>query len=256
MKQYCSIFIALGVAALATSCKSHHYAMESAIFSSLLVDSRYDANTPADVTAFMAPYKASVDSAMSPVVGCVACDMSADRPESKLSNLLADILVWAGKDFGEKPVMGLYNIGGIRASLSKGDVTKGDILDVAPFENKLCFMTLKGSQLTTLFQQIAGTGGEGVSGSVRSEITEDGKLVSLTINGEAVNPDADYRVATIDYLAEGNDGLKVLKDGTDRRILTDKSNNLRIIIENFFREKAKAGIAVDSKVEGRIAIKK
>ena len=32
----------------------------------------------------------------------------------------------------------MYNKGGIRADLTKGDVTYGDILDVAPFENKIC----------------------------------------------------------------------------------------------------------------------
>ena len=69
--------------------------------------------------------------------------MHADRPESDLSNLLADILVWAAKDYGESPVLGIYNMGGIRADLTKGDVTYGDVLDVAPFENKICFTTLR-----------------------------------------------------------------------------------------------------------------
>ena len=180
--------------------------------------------------------------------------MDADRPESKLSNLLADILIWAGKDFDEKPVFSVYNMGGIRASLEKGDVTIGDVIEVAPFENKLCFMTLKGSQIMTLFEQIAVRGGEGVSHSVKAVISKDGKLKSLKINGEDVNPDAEYRIATIDYLAEGNDGMPAFTLGTNRKMLTDKSNNLRFIIMDFFREETKQGRVVDAEIEGRITV--
>jgi 2',3'-cyclic-nucleotide 2'-phosphodiesterase (5'-nucleotidase family) len=218
------------------------------------IDSLFDAAPDAEAMAFLAPFKVKVDSLMSPVVGRVACDMISDRPESKLSNLLADILIWAGKDFDEKPVISVYNMGGIRASLSKGDVTIGNVIDVAPFENKLCFMTLKGSQVITLFEQIAYRGGEGVNHNVRAVISKDRKLVSLKINDEEVNPEADYRIATIDYLADGNDGLPILKLGTNRKMLTDKSNNLRFIIMDFFREKMKEGHEVDAEIEGRITV--
>ena len=145
-------------------------------------------------------------------------------------------------------------MGGIRASLEKGDVTIGDVIEVAPFENKICFMTMKGSQVMTLFEQIAARGGEGVSHSVKAVINKDGKLKSLKINGEEVNPDADYRVATIDYLADGNDGLPILKSGTNRKMLIDKSNNLRFIIMEFFRENTKQGREVNAEVEGRITV--
>ncbi len=82
---------------------------------------------------------------MGPVVGRSAKYMTAKRPEGTLSNLLADILVWAAKDYNEKPDFGVYNMGGVRADLPKGDVTYGDVLDVAPFENKIAFTTLSGA---------------------------------------------------------------------------------------------------------------
>lgn len=242
------------VVIIIVSCSSHHYSVQSVDYQRVTIDSLFDAAPDAEAMAFLAPFKVKVDSLMSPVVGRVACDMISDRPESKLSNLLADILIWAGKDFDEKPVISVYNMGGIRASLSKGDVTIGNVIDVAPFENKLCFMTLKGSQVITLFEQIAYRGGEGVNHNVRAVINKDKKLVSLKINGEEVNPEADYRIATIDYLADGNDGLPILKAGTNRKMLTDKSNNLRFIIMDFFREKMKEGHEVDAEIEGRITV--
>ena len=220
----------------------------------LFADTINGAKVNAIMYSIVETAKASVDSIMSPVVGRVACDMDADRPESKLSNLLADILIWAGKDFDEKPVFSVYNMGGIRASFEKGDVTIGDVIEVAPFENKICFMTMKGSQIMTLFEQIAARGGEGVSHSVKAVISKDGKLKSLKINGEDVNPDAEYRIATIDYLAEGNDGMPAFTLGTNRKMLTDKSNNLRFIIMDYFRENMKQGRVVDAEIEGRITV--
>lgn len=236
------------------SCSSRHYSMQGFEYQSLVIDAKYDAKPDSEAETFLAPFKAKVDSLMSPVVGRVACDMDSDRPESKLSNLISDILVWAGRDFDEKPDLGICNMGGIRASLSAGDVTVGDVLAVVPFENKLCFMTMKGSQLITLFEQIAARGGEGVSHSVKAVISKDNKLVGLKVNGVDVNPDSEYRIATIDYLADGNDGMPEFKNGFNRKMLTEDRNNLRFIIMDFFRENMKEGKVVDSKVEGRMTV--
>ena len=110
----------IGLAAVSlsgTSCSSGSYVVTEVERTRILVDSVYDAMPDSAAQAFLAPYRQVVDSMMSPVMGYSARYMEASRPESPLSNLLADILVWAGKNYGEKPVMGIYNIGGIRAAL-------------------------------------------------------------------------------------------------------------------------------------------
>jgi len=218
----------------------------------LVVDARYDADPDAKATAFIAPYKQKVDSIMSPVLGTAACDMKALKPESNLSNLLPDILVWAAKDYGEKPDFGIYNIGGIRAALTKGPVTYGDVLDVAPFENKICFITLTGQKVLELFGQIASRGGEGVSHGVELVITHDGRLLSAMLNGKPIDPAGTYRVTTIDYLAQGNDGMTAFQDGTDLNSPQEESNNSRFIIMDYFRQMQQQGKAVDARTEGRI----
>ena len=48
--------------------------------------------------------------------------------------------------------------------------------------------------------------------------------------------------------------MPAFKSGTNRKMLTDKSNNLRYIIMDFFRENMKEGREVDANVEGRITI--
>lgn len=233
---------------------STHYQLVGIERTRIVMDKRYDRQPDGAVAEFLAPYKQKVDSLMGPVMGVVAHDMAADRPESDLSNLLSDILVWAAADYGEKPVLGIYNVGGIRAALTKGEVTYGDVLDIAPFENKIAFTTLTGEQLMKLFRQIAHRGGEGVSRGCQLVISKDLKLVSARLHGEEIDPKANYRVATIDYLIGGNDGMSALGEGHDLNSPQEKSNNTRFIIMNYFKQKATRGEAVDAQVEGRIRV--
>ena len=65
----------------------------------ILIDQRWDAKPDAEAAQFIAPYKNKVDSIMGPVVGSIAHDMTRHRPESELSNLLCDILVWGAQAF-------------------------------------------------------------------------------------------------------------------------------------------------------------
>ena len=255
MNKYLVNIVAIASVMFATSCSTKHFVLKSVEGSRILIDSRYDAKPDAEAAAFLAPYQHQVDSIMGPVVGEVDHNMAAYRPESDLSNLLADIMVWAGKSFNEHPDVGVYNMGGIRAALAKGKQTVGDVNDMAPFENKICFLTLTGKDVLELFSQIAMRGGEGVSHAVKMDISKDGKLLDATLNGQPIDEKASYRVATLDYLAEGNDQLTAFKKGTDVFAPKQRENNVRFIIMNYFREQAAQGMCVESKVEGRIVIK-
>jgi len=238
---------------LAASCHTPYH-LASIDRTRILIDSRYDAHPDAAAAAFIQPYEHTVDSLMKPVVGSTAEPMIAHQPESNLSNLLSDILVWGGEEFNEKPDFGVYNMGGIRASLPQGDITYGDVLNVAPFENHICFLTLSGEKTLQLFREMAARGGEGVSHSVRMVITKDGKLKSVTVNGAPVDSQKSYRIATLDYLAQGNDGLAAFKDKTDAVSPDDEAHDVRYIIVNYFKHLKAQGKAVDTKVEGRVTV--
>lgn len=241
---------ALAFAMLAAASCSTHYELSSVSRSRILIDSRYD-KADAELETFMSAYRQKVDSVMSPVVGQAARPLESYQPESPLSNLLSDILVWAGKYFGETPDFAVYNVGGIRASLAKGEVTYGDILDVAPFENRLCFLTLTGDKVEELFSQMAGYGGQGVSHGVEVVMDKERKLVSVKLHGQPIDKSRKYRIATLDYLAEGNDKLLAFKSQTDTRFLTGAENNVRAFIVKYFKTLYEQGKAVDSQTEGR-----
>ena len=245
--------IILGLSSLlvfASSCGSHYH-LTDITRSRILVDSQYDARPDAQAAAFIAPYKHSVDSIMSPVVGTTARYLSAYRPESPLSNLLADILIYESAKFGEKPDFAVYNMGGMRSAFAKGPVTYGDVVDVAPFENKICFLSLTGEDVLQLFGELAATGGEGVSHGVKLIISKD-KLMKSSLNDKDISPNSTYRIATLDYLAQGNDHLDAFKNGKNVVSPQSEKNNVRYLIVNYFREQQAKGIVVDSKIEGRI----
>ncbi len=104
---------------------------------------------------------------------------------------------------GKPADMGLVNMGGLRNILPKGDITVGAVFEILPFENSLCVLTMKGTDMKRLFKAIASLHGEGVSG-IRLEINKKGELLNATIGGKPVVDDQLYTVATIDYLADGN----------------------------------------------------
>ena len=245
--------VGLSAMLMGTGCASH-YELASVKRTRILVDSRYDAAPDAAAAKFMEPYKHRVDSVMGPVVGEVDHDMTAHRPESDLSNLLADIMFWGAKDYHEKVDFGVYNMGGIRAALSKGKVTYGDVLDIAPFENKICFVTLTGAKVLELFSQMAHTGGEAVSHGVELVFTRDHKLKSARLNGKEIDPKVSYRIATLDYLAQGNDKMEAFKSATNVVSPQESSNNTRFIIMNYFKEQAAQGKVVNAHKEGRIRV--
>ncbi len=196
----------------------------------------------------VAPYRAAVDSIMKPVLGRSLIAMVKDRPESLLSNWAADVLVEFSPEVdGQKADMGVINVGGLRANMPEGDVTQGDILQISPFENRLCVVSLLGTDLLALFQDMAAVGGEGVSGEVRIRISPTGRLLSATVSGAPIDPQRTYRIATLDYLAEGNDRLYSFKKA--QSIATSDI----LTREAMMRSVRHAG-TISAQIEGRIII--
>ena len=213
------------------------------------VTNRLDAQPDREAMTIMKRYKPAVDSVMAPVLGESLVGMSAGRPESLLSNWAADVMV-EYSDFldGKRADLGLVNVGGLRNNLPQGTVRRGNIILISPFDNRLAIVQLKGSDLTALMQDIAAVHGEGVSHEVRMTITSDGKLLDATISGQPIDPERTYRIATLDYLAEGNDKLYSLK----KAIRVDVSDLFtRDCMMKYVREHS----PITSKIEGRIMVK-
>lgn len=243
----------MSVVLLLTSCHTS-YVVTNVEGGRVAIDSTWDAEPDAEAVALLAPYKAKIDSVMYSVVGTAEISMDRARPESLLSNLIADVLREAATEVQGKPAdMGLINIGGIRTSLTEGAITTENIFEILPFENSLCVLTMKGSAMKHLFENIAARFGEGVSG-IQLKVSKDGKLLDASIGGKPVVDDKLYTVATIDYLADGNDGMTAFMQADNR--VCPEGATLRGLFMKYVERQTAAGKKITSRMEDRVTIEK
>ena len=206
----------------------------------------------AEVRAILERNKAYVDSIKSPVLGEAAVALEKYIPESPLMNFAADALMEMAQLHSEQKIdIAITNKGGLRSNIAAGTVTFGDVYNVFTFENRLALLTLTGEQLTLLCKEIAKVGGEAISG-MRLEITKEGKLVDATVNGKAIEPQATYRIATLDYLAQGNDNLTTLAQGTDLEVT---KLLLRDLMVEYIKKETANGRKISAACDGRITVK-
>ena len=212
------------------------------------VKSHLDAKLDPAFSDMIDIYSAEVIKEMDQVIGNCPKAIRKGTPESPLSNLTADALVWMAQEYyGIKADVALYNSGGIRAEISAGDLTVGDVYAVYPFDNVLSVATLKGKDLKKLFEYVASSGGLPINKEVRMVISGN-KVKSVTVNGKTINDNQTYTVATIDYLM--NLGRYGLENATDRR---DASEIIRDYFVAYFRHLASEnGGEITASTDGRI----
>ncbi|MBR0274503.1 MAG: 5'-nucleotidase C-terminal domain-containing protein [Bacteroidaceae bacterium] len=238
------------LSAFLSSC-TRHYVLQSVEPHRIEVTKALDAQPLQAAADFIAPFTVGVDSLRRPPVGLSEQFMAADRPESLLSNWVADALVATGKGMGYEPDLGICNIGGLRAAMPQDTVRQGDVLAISPFNNYFTVLKMRGSDVQQLMQNIAAVYGEGVSSSVRIVGTRDGRLKSATVGGKPIKADSLYTVVTLDYLAEGNDKLYALKNAVER---IDTKETVRQTLINHLQHLWQQGKKATARIEGRVVI--
>ena len=187
-------------------------ASDSIDYEILPVDARYDDRIDAELNGKIEPYRSEVEKIMNRKVGKVS--FALDKNSDELMNLVADFIRDRGKELVGDVDFAIINKGGIRRGLPKGDITQGQIQSMLPFNNKVVVMEIKGQDLLDNFKIMASTDGNGISeeASVVFE-PETGEIVSAAVNGKNIEPAKIYKVATIDYLANGGDYMTPLTRG-------------------------------------------
>ena len=177
------------------------------------VDKRLDNRLDPEIENIIAPYRNKVDSMRAKVIGKSPYEFERKSPE--MVNLLSDFVRMRGAELCGKPVdLSIMNKGGIRNSLAAGEITQGEIIDIAPFDNSIVVMEIEGDDLLDNFKVMASQEGQGVSSNVEAVYDPSThELNRVTIDGKPIDPDRKYRLATIDYLAAGNDYMEPLKEG-------------------------------------------
>lgn len=238
-------------AILLISCKSHQYRLTKASGTIIEMNESYDGHRNREMAEMIEGYKSILDKEMNQVVGESTALMDYDIPESLLTNFTSDVM----KQYGDRKLPGgvdlaVMNVHGHRATMPKGDVTLGNLYEIYSFDNLITFLELKGSDLKRMFDAYARMGGAGISGNVKLEI-KDRKVQNVTIDGKEIDENKVYKIVTLDYLADGNNGMEAFLDA----VSTDNTGiTLRDIMIDHVKEQTRSGNKLTSKLDGRITI--
>ena len=188
------------------------------------VDSRLDNRIDSVLACELAPYRQKVDS----IYAVPITEATADFSNDAMRNFAADFVKIRGEKLskGRRVDLAVMNKGGIRQNFVKGVLTRGNIIDVFPFDNRVVVLEVRGDSLLELFNTFAKQGGQGVSANVEALMNTSRTGVDwVTIDGADLDPRRTYRVATIDYLAEGGDDMSQFKSArtvaTSDKVLYD-----------------------------------
>ena len=200
------------------------------------------------------PYKIKMEKKMNAVLSYTSKNLvSTDgKLESSLGNLLADLCYQKGnfifkKRTGKNIDFAMFNFDGIRAGISKGNVTMQNAFNLMPFENNLVVVELSSKKLKELIQYlITQKKAHPLSRQVKLIITNNGYRFS--INGKPINDKKDYYILTSDYLQHGGDHMDFFKNPVKLFKLNYKMRNAII---DYFKEKD----TLKTNLDGRFVIK-
>lgn len=204
-----------------------------------------------EMEALILPYKNQIGDDLKEVIGSMQNELTLAKPESTLGNFLADICFkMCAQYLNQKIDFAFLNYGGVRVPvLAKGALRKGAIFELMPFDNKIVMLDIRGSDLKQLFDHLAENGGWPVSKQLKLVIQAN-KAVDVRINEQAVEAERFYKIATIDYIANGGDDCDFLVD--KRQTATEKL--WRDAIVDYCLQKKSKNESMTAQLEQRIFI--
>jgi 5'-nucleotidase len=149
--------------------------------------------------------------------------------ESNLGDVTADAMNWEADRLEGTVDFAFANSGGIRADIPTGDITRGEVIEAFPFQNVLATTTLTGAQVDEVLEQ----GASGQRGMVqvsglsfiydpRQPVGNRVDSITVAATGQQIDPGADYRVVTNDFMINGGDNYTTFQRGTNPVIYSDE----------------------------------
>ncbi len=215
----------------------------------------------------IAPYKQQLDAEMNEVLVISSEEFPKEKgkAQTKLGNLVADLsLEVAQKMYADTIDFCLLNFGGLRTSLPKGEITRGKIFELMPFENELVVVSIDEAKMKEITAYLKKIGGQPISGKFtahynihKKKLKTGNVLVTDSTwyqqNRNSMIPKNEIRVLTSDYLANGGDNMNFFLNP----LKTEKIGiKLRDAIIQYCIEQNKQGKQLVGKLDDRIIIEK
>jgi len=166
-----------------------------------------------------------------------------------IGNLMADaVLQEANPVFesrtGNKIDLVLLNHGGIRAILSKGNITTRTAYEIMPFENSVVVTELKGTHVKELVAYLQKAKRAHPISGLTIKLDNNYELIEAKVNGELIDDNKTYYVATNDYLYSGGDSMAFFQKSDTLHILDYKIRNVLI---DYFSKKDTINPVIDNR---------
>ncbi len=146
-------------------------------------------------------------------IGSVNGKLEGDRSKVRfVQTNLARVMLAAQRERADAD-FAVMSGGGVRDSIESGDITYKNVLKVQPFGNTLVHVDMKGREVEQYLAVVANMKPD--SGAYAQfanvSLVADGKGVSeVKINGQPLQADKTYRIATLNFNALGGDGYPKL----------------------------------------------
>ena len=170
------------------------------------------------VSDFIAPFKKHLNKQLDSVLCKTPIDLTRvdGKLESSLGNLMADTCFELGDPVFQKQTTKsvdfvLFNYGGIRAPIAKGNITARSAFEVMPFENELVVAELSGEKTSELLQYLFISKLAHPIANLNLKLNKEG-YQDVLINNTPFDAARSYYVLTSDYLQEGGDKMNFFKD--------------------------------------------
>lgn len=204
------------------------------------------------------PYREKVEKEMSTVISYTPINLyrTDGDLESSLGNLMADLCYQRANPVfysrTEKNIdFAMFNYGGIRAGISKGNITNENAFNLMPFENSLVVVELTSEKIKELVNYlISENEAHPISKHLNLAVTENG--YDLKINNVALDNSRTYFVLTSDYLQTGGDNMNFFKDPVNLYTLDYKVRNAII---DYFKETDTLKVSLDGRFRNEKTLK-
>ena len=169
--------------------------------------------------------------------------------ESTLGNLIADILYEESnpefyKITSNNIDFALFNYGGVRGTLNKGEITQHDLFTIMPWKNLATVVKIKGEKVIDLVDYFNNENLAHPSTRLEIEFINK-KIKKILINKRKFDKNKSYYVLTSNFLQEGGDKMTFFKDPLE---LYNLNLNLRdLLIKSIENKKT-----IESKLDNRI----
>ena len=193
-----------------------------------------------EIVEFITPYKNKVDSKMDSILAYSPTnyDKKNGLLNTAIGNMMADVAlklsnpVYKARKNRDIDFV-LLNHGGIRASISKGDITTRTAYNVMPFENSMVVCELDGETVQELINYLKSSKKAHPISGINIVLDNSYNLIEAKINGKEISKNKIYSVATTDYLLNGGDKMDFFKKSKENTILDYK---LRNILIDYFKQ--------------------